>query len=323
MRSRRAQIAAELVRSGDAGVSGEQLGGVLGVSRMAISKNIAALREAGYEIAVARGEGYRLVALPRTLVPVEVERLVTDPFWVRIDGAPETGSTNDDCKVLARAGEPSGTVVVSGRQSGGKGRLGRTWESPEGGVYLSALVRPSCAPADVAPLALACALGVARGLESLGVVCEVKWPNDVLIDGRKVAGLLLEMSAETDRVEWVVVGCGVNVRRVGIGLPGAAFVGDHVDVAPSNVAAAVLGGLAVAYREFEAGGFASLQGDYESRHVLGGRAVAVRDGEGEVVVSGVVAGVDDLGRLLVRHAEGIVPVVAGEVTLRESEGSDT
>lgn len=321
MKSRRARVAAELVKAGSAGVSGEQLGDMLGVSRMAIAKHVAALREAGYGITAIRGEGYRLTSLPQEIVPVEVERLLTDPLWERVDGTPETGSTNDDCKVLARAGAPCGSVIVTGRQTGGKGRLGRTWVSPEGGVYLSALLRPSCGPADISPLSPACTLGVARGLESLGVDCKLKWPNDVLIDDHKVAGVLLEMSAETDQVDWIVVGCGVNVRRAENGFAGAAFVGDHVDAPPSNVAAAVLDGIAAAYREFEAGGFAALLPEYESRHSLGGREVAVRDGAGRIIAAGEAVGVDNGGRLLVRDASGIVPVVAGEVTLRQPGGS--
>lgn len=316
MKSRRAQIAAELVSAGAHGVSGERLGEQFGISRMAIAKHVSALRELGYGISAVRGEGYLLHSLPDALVPVEVERLLSDPLWERVDGSPETGSTNDDCKVLARAGAPCGSVVLSRRQTGGKGRLGRTWVSPEGGVYLSALLTPSCGPADIAPLAPACALGVARGLESLGVDCGVKWPNDVLIGDRKVAGVLLEMSAEADKIDWIVVGCGINVTRGGSCFENAAFVADHADVLPSNVAAAVLDGIAGVYGEFQAGGFAALRTEYEARHILGGRTIMVHDGTGCTIASGEAVGVDDDGRLLVRDANGIVPVVAGEVTLR-------
>jgi BirA family biotin operon repressor/biotin-[acetyl-CoA-carboxylase] ligase len=145
----------------------------------------------------------------------------------------------------------------------------------------------------------------------------------VLIEGRKVAGLLLEMSAEADRVDWVVVGCGVNVRRIEGCFEDAAFVGDTADASPSHVAAAVLDGMAAAYREFEAGGFAALLPEYASRHTLAGCQVTVSDGTGKAVVAGEVVGVDGMGRLLVHDDRGTVPVVAGEVTLRQPEGSDT
>lgn len=316
MKSRRAQIAAELVSAGARGVSGERLGEQLGISRMAIAKHVSALRELGYGISAVRGEGYRLNSLPTALVCIEVERLLSDPLWEHIDGSPETGSTNEDCKALARAGAPCGTVVLSGRQTGGKGRLGRAWVSPEGGVYLSALLRPPCGPADIAPLAPACALGVARGLQSLGVDCGVKWPNDVLIGDRKVAGVLLEMSAEADKIDWIVVGCGINVARGDSSLDNVAYVGDHADTLPSNVAAAVLDGIAAIYSEFQAGGFAALRTEYEARHILGGRTIMVRDATGRTIAAGETVGIDDTGRLLVRDASGTVPVVAGEVTLR-------
>ena len=122
--------------AGSSGISGERLATTFGVSRVAIGKHISALREVGYTIDAVRGEGYHLTSMPTGLVPVEVERLVTDTFWVHIEGAEETGSTNDDCKVLARAGVAEGTAVVAARQTAGKGRLGRTWVSPEGGELL-------------------------------------------------------------------------------------------------------------------------------------------------------------------------------------------
>lgn len=317
MKSRRAEIVAALVAAGRSGISGETLAGKLGVSRVAIAKHVSALREAGYGITAVRGSGYRVTSLPTGVVPVEVERLLSDPLWSSVNGLLETSSTNDDCKVLARAGAPAGTVIVCGLQTDGRGRLGRTWASPEGGAYLSALLRPGCAPADAPPLAPACALGVVRGLASLGVECSVKWPNDVLIDGKKVAGILLEMSSEMDCINWVVVGCGINVRRSADSMVEAAYVADFVDVSASAVAAAALDGIASAYRDFEAGGFAALAAEYGLHHALNGHSVAVRDMHGEVVAAGDAIGVDDNARLLVQTPAGIVPVTAGEVTLRE------
>lgn len=316
MKTRRSEIASALATAGESGLSGQRLAEALGVSRVAVAKHVTALVAAGYQIDAVRGEGYRLISLPAGLVPVEVERLVTDSLWVCIEGAAETGSTNEDCKVLARAGAEEGTVVVAARQRAGKGRLGREWTSPEGGAYLSALLRPPCAPSEIAAFAPACALGVAYGLEALGVHPQLKWPNDVQLAGKKIAGILVEMSAETDRVEWVVAGCGVNVRRSERCFQDGVFVNDVVDATPSKVAAAVLDGLARAYREYLAGGFSAMRGAYETRHTLVGADVVIRDMTGVIVASGVVEGVDASARLLVRGPDGPVPVVAGEVTLR-------
>jgi len=316
VKTRRSEVASALAAAGSTGLSGQRLAETLGVSRVAIAKHVTALIAAGYDIAAVRGEGYRLVSLPADLVPVEVERLVRDPLWVCIEGAAETGSTNEDCKVLARAGAEEGTVVVAAKQTAGKGRLGRAWTSPEGGAYLSALLRPPCAPSEVASFAPACALGVAYGLEALGLHPRLKWPNDVQLDGKKIAGILVEMSAETDRVEWVVAGCGVNVRRSECCFQDGGFVNDVVDASPSMVAAAVLDGLARAYREYRAGGFSAMRDAYEARHTLAGLEVTVRDMTGAIVASGVVEGVDASARLVLSGPDGSVPLVAGEVTLR-------
>jgi BirA family biotin operon repressor/biotin-[acetyl-CoA-carboxylase] ligase len=315
MPSRRAEVASALAHAGAAGLSGEHLAEALGISRVAIGKHVAALRRDGYAITALRGVGYRLDALPALLAPVEVERLVADPLWVRIEGGAETGSTNDDCKVLARAGAPEGTVVLAARQTAGRGRLGRSWVSPEGGAYVSVLLRPRVRPELAPELAPAVALGIAEGLESLGVWATLKWPNDVLAGGGKLAGVLLEMSAEIDCVHWVVAGCGINVTRPSVPVPGAAYVSDTREAPTAAVAAALLDGIARVYREVTAGGFAAVADRYRARHALRGSAV-VRDLAGAIVAEGVIEGVDDHGRLLVRGVDGITAIVAGEVTLR-------
>lgn len=317
-------VLAALRAAGSAGVSGETIARELGMSRVAIAKHVSALRDAGYDIQAVPGTGYRLVATPDAPLPPEVRPLLTSSagFWTRIDGGGETGSTNDDARVLARSGAPEGTVVLASRQTAGRGRLGRTWSSPGGGAYLSAVLRPAVAPADVSSLALAVGVGIARGLAETGAPdARLKWPNDVLLGGGKVAGVLLEMAAETDRVDWVVVGVGLNVRR-GPGEPhppGAAFLADSVDGARSAATvAAVLDGIAAAYEEWRDGGFPALLAEYERRDALRGMEVAVRDLAGRVVATGTVDGVDDAGRLVLRSADGGVSAVsAGEVTLRD------
>jgi BirA family biotin operon repressor/biotin-[acetyl-CoA-carboxylase] ligase len=211
--------------------------------------------------------------------------------------------------------------VLASRQSGGRGRLGREWTSPEGGAYLSLVLRPKVAPGEVSSLALAVGLGIARGLsEHIGVGTMLKWPNDVQLSGGKVAGILLEMTAEADRVDWVVVGIGINVRRSegAGGAEGAAFLGDAaagLRIAPA--VAAVLEGVAGAYAQWVADGFGSMRDEYQRRSSLVGRDVVVRDMTGSVRSSGSVFGIDDEGRLLVAGFSGVEAVTAGEVTLRQ------
>jgi len=314
-------VLAALRTAGEIGVSGEALAHELGVSRVAVGKHVSALRDAGYEIVAEPGVGYRLISAPDAPLPAEIEPLLVDAAWMHLTGGGETGSTNDDARALARAGALEGTVVLASAQTSGRGRLGRTWVSPEGGAYLSIVLRPTVTPGEVASLALAVGLGIARGFsEHLGVGTMLKWPNDVLLSGGKVAGILIEMAAESDRVNWVVVGIGINVRRAETTPMHAvaACLGDHAPglrIAPA--VAAVLEGVAGAYAQWVAEGFGSMRSEYERRCSLLGEDVVVRDMTGAMRTSGSVLGIDDEGRLLVAGLAGVEAVSAGEVTLRQ------
>jgi BirA family biotin operon repressor/biotin-[acetyl-CoA-carboxylase] ligase len=315
---RRAAVAHALASAAGDGLSGEALARELGISRVAVAKHIDALRELGYAIEAVPRTGYRLVSAPDACIPEEVCPLLTDPLWAGCEGGLETASTNDDAKRLARSGAPAGTLVVAARQTGGRGRLGRTWESPSGGVYVSVVLRPALAPVAMGAAGLAVSLGVACALERLGVPAGLKWPNDVVADGRKLAGVLVEMAAEADTVEWMVAGCGLNVADVG--RDDAACVREWAPSARvAQVAAAVLDGIAEAYRAFESGGFASLADEYRQRLVLAGREVVVRDASGTVIGRGVAETVDDRGALVVTEGRTTMTVVAGDVTLRDPQ----
>ena len=330
--SRRGDVLAAL-RAADGGiVSGESLAAGLGVSRVAIAKHVRHLRERGYEILSVPGQGYRLVASPDVLTDDDLESRVASSLVSRVSVATVTGSTNDDAKKLAAAGVSEIAVVVASQQTAGRGRLGRVWESPAGGVYVSFLFRPTLPVAGLSPLPLVVGLGAARGLERLGADVRLKWPNDLVLDGGKLAGVLLEMAAEADRAQWVVAGIGLNVRRapMAAGAASGAATGAAAGLATSaayledalpgidlaDVAAAVIDGVAETYAAFVKSGFVALRADYEHRHMLAGREASVTDAVGERIAEGRVDGVDDSGRLLVRSPQGLVAVIAGDVTLR-------
>ena len=326
----REAILTALRDGGDRGVSGEQLARVLGISRAAVGKHVASLRDHGYVVDATAGAGYVLVSIPDLPLPEEVARHLGTAFWGRLHGGGETSSTNDDAKALARSGAPEGTAVLASSQTGGRGRFAREWASPPGGVYLSAVLRPPLAVADAAPLPLVLALGASRGLEETGVSPGLKWPNDLVLGGaggesvplRKLAGVLVEVSAEAEALEWAVVGVGVNVHRTQIpSHPDAAYVADVLGEdtpALAKVAAAVLEGMEGAYLAFLAQGFSgALASEYEARWVLGGRDVSVSDPRGTLVASGTAVGLDEYGRLVVKGADGgTTTVSAGDVTLR-------
>lgn len=315
--STRERILDALRDSGESGISGETVAHALGISRVAVSKHVGGLRSLGYEIAAVPGSGYRLVSIPNLALPLEVAPLVTHGLWRSFEGGAETGSTNDDARALARSGAEEGTVVVAARQTGGRGRLGREWESPRGGAYFSAVLRPPIAPSQAGALALVVALGVANGLETLGVRAGLKWPNDMQVNGLKLAGVLLEMVAESESVEWVIAGVGINVIRPDSAAVGATYVSDLLpQVSAARVAAVALDGMAETYTQWKRDGFESLRTTYMDRLVLMGDPVVVRDLTGSVRASGVVRGVDIDGRLLIENASGTEAVASGEVTLR-------
>lgn len=317
MRESRDAVLMALRAAGGRGASGERLADAIGISRVAVAKHIAVLREMGYTIEARHGAGYKLLSSPGIAVPEEVRPLLRNPLWCEVRGALETGSTNQEARSLAESGAREGTVFLAASQTSGRGRLGRDWASPPGGAYMSMVLRPPVSPLEVGSLALAVAVGVARGVQACsGVEPSLKWPNDVLVDGRKLAGILLEMAAEADRVTWVVAGIGVNVRSAGTRFPHAAFLADMSDVSAAQVAASVLDGVADAYRIWLDAGFPALHEEYERFSALTGSEVTVSDATGRVHAAGVVAGVDGEGRLLVSGDGRVTAVASGEVTLR-------
>jgi BirA family biotin operon repressor/biotin-[acetyl-CoA-carboxylase] ligase len=188
-------------------LSGEKLSNQLGTSRVSIWKHIRSLKEDGYVIE-ASPRGYRLVSSPDLLLPYEFPGLEQ-----RIHYFPEIGSTMDTARELAKGGAGEGTIVIAEAQTRGRGRLSREWLSPEGGIYFTLVLRPKISPAFAPRINLMASVAVAATIRKLcGLKAEVKWPNDVLIEGGKVCGILAEMDAEMDVVNFVNVGIGINVN---------------------------------------------------------------------------------------------------------------
>jgi len=205
----------QLFRESGGFVSGEVISRELHVSRTAIWKQINSLRKAGYVIEAVPSRGYHLLSAPDLLSAGEIAaHLKAELIGRRLVCQAETASTNVDAFRLAEQGAEEGTVILSDAQSVGKGRLGRVWSSPAGvNLYCSVILRPGIKPYEAPQLTFLSAVAVARAIELVAPLRpEIKWPNDVLIDGKKVAGLLNEMSAETDGINFVVLGIGVNLN---------------------------------------------------------------------------------------------------------------
>jgi len=194
-------------------VSGDEIGEVLGISRPAVWKHVRSLLAEGFPIRPVAGRGYRLTGPLDLMMPCVIAGHLETSYIGRVMlHASATGSTNDDAKTLG-AVYPDGAVFLAEVQSGGKGRIGRRWASLPGGIFMSVLLRPQIPPSRAPALSLVAGYAVATAIrESLDLDARVKWPNDVLVDGRKVCGILCEMRAEPDRVTEVVAGIGINAN---------------------------------------------------------------------------------------------------------------
>ncbi|MGD8980377.1 MAG: biotin--[acetyl-CoA-carboxylase] ligase [Desulfobacterales bacterium] len=189
-------------------VSGEILSARLGISRVAVWKHIKKLQEVGYNIE-ATPKGYLFISAPDALYPWEFEEKE-----YRVHYFDEVDSTMDIARELARKDCPHFTVVVAGRQKQGRGRLKRTWLSSQGGLYFTIVVRPQIPPVLSSRVNFAASMILAQTLRNMfNINAMVKWPNDVLVDGRKISGILSEMEAEIDRVSFISIGIGINVNN--------------------------------------------------------------------------------------------------------------
>lgn len=198
-------------------VSGEVLAQKLGISRVAVWKQIQKLKNMEYKITSDQNLGYCLVSRPDLLLPQEIQRgLSTNYVGKEIYYFPELKSTNIRAKEKALHGAEEiseGTLIVAERQSAGKGRLGREWFSPVGGIWFSVILYPQLSPSYISRITLMTAVAVVKSIKiCTQIKSQIKWPNDILINEKKVCGILTEMSAELDIINWVVVGIGINVN---------------------------------------------------------------------------------------------------------------
>lgn len=303
-------------------ISGAEMSQTLGVSRTAVWKQIEHLRSLGYRIEAITARGYRLHDSPDLLLPAELQiDLKTEIIGQKLVYFEETDSTNDRAHELARDGAPEGTVVIADAQRAGKGRMGRRWESPAGvNLYASVILRPPIAPRHAPQLTFLSAAAVARAIaEVTGAKPTVKWPNDVLIEGCKVAGLLNELDAETERIRYLVLGIGVNVNMRREQFPedlrypaSSLALACGGEVSRLFFARTVLKELDHLYGQYLQEGFAPILRAWQDHFALTGKTVEV-DCQGRML-RGEVAGLDDDGALLLLLADGRQErVLAGDV----------
>ena len=305
-------------------VSGEELSSNLNISRTAVWKHIRNLKALGYRIEAVPSVGYRLVAAPDLLLPEEIAAgLMTERIGRQIVAFNETASTNETAFKMAEEGAPEGTVVIAESQSRGKGRMGRRWESPSGvNLYCSIILRPPILPLQAVQMTFLSAVAVARGVEETTRLSPtIKWPNDVLLAGRKVAGLLNEMGAETEKVNFIILGIGVNINMeqdqfpLDLRHPATSLrIEAGRPVNRVEFVRALLREADTLYASYLAGGYGAVRDEWLARCAMIGRRVHVsyRDS----AVAGLATGIDEYGALLLALDDGRVErVLAGDVKL--------
>jgi BirA family biotin operon repressor/biotin-[acetyl-CoA-carboxylase] ligase len=314
-------ILAFLAEGGDEYTSGAALSDKLGLSRTAVWKHVEALRSLGYRIEAIPSRGYRLTEVPDRLTSLELDPLLsTRDIGVTLHALDRVDSTNTAAFKLAQDGAVHGEVVVAEEQTDGKGRRGRRWSSPPGkNLYFSVVLRPELPPARASELTLVAAVALAETLRDAGVRAEIKWPNDVQVGGKKIAGILTELSADTEKVHFVIVGVGVNLNA-----EAGDFPDDLRDTATSLKLARgqrVLRALftAALWTRLEqwldkhaAEGFGPVREAWRELSATVGQEVLVKSEALEL--RGVAEDIDEQGALLVRKSDGSLErVLAGDV----------
>lgn len=320
----------KMLRETNGYISGQEICEKFGVSRTAVWKVIRQLQEEGYKVEAVRNRGYHMVEIPDLLTKEELESCMhTEWAGRKIVCCQVTDSTNLRVKQLGDEGAPTGTLVVAEEQTAGRGRRGRSWDSSAGtGIFMSILLRPEVAPDKASMLTLVMACSVAEGLkqslrqeESICSKIQIKWPNDIVVNGKKLAGILTEMSTQIDYIDHVTVGVGINVntRQFPKDIKERATslymeCGHTVRRAP--VIASIMECLEKNYRIFlETEDLTGLMDSYMSMLVNRDKEVLVLAPKGEYKAHAL--GINKKGELIVRREDGTQEAIyAGEVSVR-------
>lgn len=311
-------------------VSGETLSQELNVSRTAIWKHIKTLKREGYVIESSPKVGYRLISMPDVLDPAEIhENMVTEFIGREIHYFKEIDSTNNYAKKIAYDGCEDGTVIIAERQASGRGRLGRSWESNMGkGIWMSVVLRPDISPESIQLITLAASVAVVKAIrDTTGIVTGIKWPNDILLDGKKLCGILVEMSSEMDRINFVVIGIGINIgqdredfsedlRNKAVSL--SSYIRKNelsIEFTRNMLVGKLLTEIEKYYKLILKGKREEIIQEWKNFSVILGKEVVVSC-RGEDF-SGFAEDLTDEGKLVIRSHDGIAKlIISGEVSLK-------
>lgn len=307
-------------------LSGEKLSEEFGLSRTAIWKHVKALKADGYQIESVTRKGYKLVSSPDIVNYDEIKEILhTKIIGGKMIHFNSLESTNKTAKEVAVVND-EGTVVVAEQQTKGKGRLGREWISPNRkGLYFSVILKPDTDPTKVAKLTLLGAASVNRGLLDLGIQSLIKWPNDIVINGKKVAGILTEMSCELGTINHIIIGIGINVNQSREEIPydlrdraTSLLMESGKAINRKELFAAILNRLDQFYMEFlqDENMDGVLEICRENSAVIGKDVLVIQGGNSR---KGHVVGINHSGELQVRFDTGLETVFSGEVSIRKED----
>lgn len=304
-------------------VSGQQISKDLHVSRTAIWKHINVLKERGYIFESSTRKGYRLIYAPNLLTPLEIDSaLLTETFGRHVVYLESTQSTNEEAKKIAREGAEEGTIVVAEEQITGHGRLARGFYSPFAkGIWFSLILRPKFFPMEASKCTLLAAVGVCRGIRRMGLAdAGIKWPNDILVHGKKLVGILTLMSASMEKIDYIIMGIGINTGIKKNEFPedfregATSFLNEGINVSRKDLLAAILGELEKEYSIAQNEGFDKVLDDWRALSVTLGQEVRVIFGDDSY--TGKAVDIDRDGCLLVNTGSEVKRVIAGDVSIR-------
>ena len=302
-------------------VSGNELAQRLNMSRVAIWKHIENLKKDGYDIMGIKGKGYKL----RNHLNIVIPDIITDHLDNRLLGREikfynRVDSTNEVIKRgIMEKGFQEGTVVIALTQNKGKGRLRRSWESPQGGLWFSFILKPNLPLEKVALLSLVFAVAIAKGIESYtDKEINLKWPNDILIENRKMAGILLELSGELDGTENVIAGCGINVNNQSAAFPPelqnsiislSEACAEPID--SSELLMKILPSIEKYYHKYISSGFEDILREFKSHCNHLGEKIQVN--LGNKIITGINTAIDMNGNLIIDTGEEEIKLSTGDV----------
>lgn len=305
-------------------VSGQQLCEFFGVSRTAVWKIICQLKEEGYEIEAVKNRGYRIKNTPDIMTSQEIlSRLHSKWIGQKCIHLASVDSTNNYARKIAEEGALAGTLVVADEQTAGKGRRGRSWETPKDvNIMMTLLLRPDIHPGPAPRLTLLMAMAAAESIRAVtGLEASIKWPNDVVVNKKKICGILTEMSAEVDYINYVVVGIGVNVNQDSFPeelgqTAGSLYLEQGKKISRAELTVCILERFEKLYEMFiKTEDLRELYEEYNKMCINCGRQVRVKEPDNEY--TGTADGINEKGELIIRKKDGeTVCIYAGEVSVR-------